>query len=971
MRQKGYRFLISKLGAEQKGEIILITLAFMLLGFILVVPLVSYMGTGLKSGMEYDTKAQDLYSADAGIEDAIWQIKYEHLDSSLSDPSNYDKFDFSTEWTYTMPEQANGSETDITIQNVWVPYGISTPATATARGIANEPRLMVTGGMVSGTTDEYHILITYYPETGESLAIDSMGIWLPPGFSYNSGSSNFEQAEGEDYYSVPGTPVKHKGGQAIVWDFASVPILSFPDVDTLDSPMTVDLTFAFTAEKSGSRPDAVSWIETSGVEDFPYCWDYDVRVFKIVSESGGTEIETYLAKSEIRKMSGSLAGDYYATGNSLMRDAYYDYGHIRDTWLDPVNHSSSVSFNEIPEDSTIAAAYLYWTGWKSEANITQVDPLDPENCSNFDSWEETDTVWGTGSESSDSFFQATDNTLSRDLSLSSNIDLSAYSGSRVAVCWDQKILRPVDLQVFYDDCSSTTNWTAGDAWSVYNEEFRGHYTGSDTQYTERTIELTNPVDLSPYSAETVKISWSQDEGGTLEYYDELHFSVYRADTGWSSYIRAFRDDDPASSYTYTIPADYLTGQFKIKFYIKGFTDSYEYCYVDDVKIFRVITPVYSGDDGLDFSIYNPDTGWSPYIQAFRGDIGTSWTDYFYFLPPQYVSTSFNIRFHLAGCSDAGEFACIDNIVLKVTTADTSVFLNINGQRVYFLNNLPEAGTDEEITADTFDTLLNLTSSYSGTVYKGFSYACFKDVTELVRYFSNGADPEGDPPAFGDGNGSYTLGGVDATLGIDGGDYQLAHAGWSLIIIYNNPETYGHQLFLYDRFSYCDDYTDLDFDQSSSPGPGGNISGFVIPSKLEGEGDSDVAAKITCFVGEGDNWLYPDFIALNAPAGYWDGTLDPEDIPNTYKLFDGQSSALSNTSSAPNNVWNGLSATCSADGIDVDTFEITWGRGLISEVDTTAHIDIYTDSGNWNLVYIILSFRSEVTIGGSLTYLIRG
>jgi hypothetical protein len=39
-------------------------------------------------------------------------------------------------------------------------------------------------------------------------------------------------------------------------------------------------------------------------------------------------------------------------------------------------------------------------------------------------------------------------------------------------------------------------------------------------------------------------------------------------------------------------------------------------------------------------------------------------------------------------------------------------------------------------------------------------------------------------------------------------------------------------------------------------------------------------------------------------------------------------------------------------------------------DTSAQIDLPTDVDNWNIMYIILSFRSETTTGGSMSYLIR-
>ena len=66
----------------------------------------------------------------------------------------------------------------------------------------------------------------------------------------------------------------------------------------------------------------------------------------------------------------------------------------------------------------------------------------------------------------------------------------------------------------------------------------------------------------------------------------------------------------------------------------------------------------------------------------------------------------------------------------------------------------------------------------------------------------------------------------------------------------------------------------------------------------------------------------------------------------------------------------MSVGISAQGIDVDTFNVTWASGLISAGDTSARIDIYTQIDIYNLVYIILSFRSQTTTGGAITYLIK-
>jgi hypothetical protein len=113
-----------------------------------------------------------------------------------------------------------------------------------------------------------------------------------------------------------------------------------------------------------------------------------------------------------------------------------------------------------------------------------------------------------------------------------------------------------------------------------------------------------------------------------------------------------------------------------------------------------------------------------------------------------------------------------------------------------------------------------------------------------------------------------------------------------------------------------------------------------------------AATLTCFVGEGDEYWTGDYLAFN-------GT----------KLWDGIT-CTSNSASYPNNVWNERSVGMQWDGIDIDTFYITWASGLLEAGDTTAHIDMVSPQDHWNLIYMILSVRSETTTGGTTHYIIR-
>jgi len=143
----------------------------------------------------------------------------------------------------------------------------------------------------------------------------------------------------------------------------------------------------------------------------------------------------------------------------------------------------------------------------------------------------------------------------------------------------------------------------------------------------------------------------------------------------------------------------------------------------------------------------------------------------------------------------------------------------------------------------------------------------------------------------------------------------------------------------DRFRYSDHFSNIDFDDDGTPG--GTLSGFLVPDPVDGETN---AATITVFVGEGDNYYPGDQFIFNSAA-----------------LSDGFSST---------NVWNGRSIELVQDGVDIDTFSIPWNSGLLQPGDTAAHIDLPTQIDIWNLVYIIVSFRSQITSGGTIDYLIR-
>ena len=78
-------------GRGESGQALLLVVILLLVGTLIVVSLLGFMGTGLIAGQVFEKRMAELYAADAGIEDAIWQIitKATGLPAEGDDPMEY------------------------------------------------------------------------------------------------------------------------------------------------------------------------------------------------------------------------------------------------------------------------------------------------------------------------------------------------------------------------------------------------------------------------------------------------------------------------------------------------------------------------------------------------------------------------------------------------------------------------------------------------------------------------------------------------------------------------------------------------------------------------------------------------------------------------------------------------------------------------------------------------------------------
>jgi hypothetical protein len=402
MRAEVRKIAVKRLMRDEKGQALVLTLLLLLIGSLIVTPVLGLMGTGVKSGRVYEQKDNEIYAADAGVEDAMWRIRYDDNNSTLLKDvlgGGYNEYDYSSTYPYQYNLSVNDKDVAVNISNVWIPEGISTPDPVTAREIAegtpgNPPKLMIIG-YPDAAASTYDIKIVYYYQGSSALNVKTIGIWLASGFEYVMGSSDFEKASGQ-LHSVPNVSL-YKGGCAVVWNFVSpYPLLSSFTGGTLGPPLVKTFKFQYTGPE-GQIPELVaSWIGIDGVvpgTTYSCSWDDSIRLYKIVSKAGDIRIEAYGAKTKFRKIKSAVSGDYFGTGNSFITGMEDPYNNIH--YLLRRSASATVATNDnddtlgIPSDATIDAAYLYWTGW------IDWNTYDPPNSGSQTKYPSGDTIGGS------------------------------------------------------------------------------------------------------------------------------------------------------------------------------------------------------------------------------------------------------------------------------------------------------------------------------------------------------------------------------------------------------------------------------------------------------------------------------------------------------------------------------------------------------------------------------------------------
>jgi len=176
---KMIKTVLSKLIKEEKGQILTMVLALLVLGSLLIAPALVNASATLIAGRMYNERSSQLYAADAGVEDALYKL-YKQWDNP-NIPKNNGTWIPAQTWSYTL-SPLNGKTTTVTIDGITgnatdKSYKITAIATGTGstkiEAYTELGSLFINNAAVCGGTITTHGTVTIqYPDGSDAPVID-------------------------------------------------------------------------------------------------------------------------------------------------------------------------------------------------------------------------------------------------------------------------------------------------------------------------------------------------------------------------------------------------------------------------------------------------------------------------------------------------------------------------------------------------------------------------------------------------------------------------------------------------------------------------------------------------------------------------------------------------------------------------------------------------------------------------------
>jgi hypothetical protein len=975
--EKGKRTAKRLLRGQSGFSTLVTVLVIMALGAIVITPVLAFVVTGQRAGATHKETTHRYYAADTGIQDGMYKVSSGDLPLWMKDDWDESVYSHAADddTLYQLPDQVNGNDVTVRIQAMWLLEGLETPSADQHRTPDND---LVTVSNIIGAGQLQVVIVCGSPTT---TSLNRIGVWIPQGFGYTVGSSTLEMLPESDPAHCHPTVSEWRNGHTVIFDYGTpVAFDDFPGVTGSRMVLSFDYT------PGPGMTTCWSWCRTTGTNP-KLAWSDDIKLYQV--ESKATNPETGQSTSVIshtmtnESIGTYLAyyGDYAATGNGLMRDADHE-GYYRERLYKETPGEVSV----IPTSGDAKRILLYWSGWK-----TFPEDVFYGGSTDVDAWPQEDQ---------DRLQALAANYRVDKVSLRIEYNSHNYVIGTVTVDPDNGFDKSTVLP--NGSPSSPNGWSYGCKADV-TELVKDYFEDIGVDFVGNGKYWIGHADLgaSPPDTDTIQGIWGSSssnvfivgDSGTILRYDGTDWTtqssgitrsfkgVWGSGANYAGGDRVYAVGERRNVRMYNgstwTSIDSSTSSTSATLYGVWGTGASDVFVVGSSGTIRrwggsSWTAMTSGTTQELRGIWGSGGNWAGgdrvYAVGLRGSSaatirrydGTNWASVTTGAPRVDLygvwGTAWNNVFAVGASGTILRYNGTTWATMGVPSGFTSTLYGVwgsganyaGGDRVYAAGadgrvlQYNGSGGWSEMVSGCIEHLYGAWGSGPSDVYAvGVSTGTASTILHYDGSVWNAVTSGYQVYGWVNNHSGETVVGQTAYRLGDNTYNQWANGAWSVVVLYTSPVTLAHQMYLYDTFGYWNSNDDRTFD----------IEGFLAPAGIASESD---AVRITCFVGEGDSVYTGDNIYLNGHQ------------LNTF---------ASGNALASNNVWNGVSNSGGVtgfppDSIDIDTFTIDGHSGWIMPADSSATVRLRTGTDIWNLVYMILSFRSDKVGSGLVTYIVK-
>ncbi|MDD4860297.1 MAG: hypothetical protein PHR56_08895 [Dehalococcoidales bacterium] len=242
--------LLSRLAKNERGQVLPIMLAMLALGSLIIIPSLDYASTNLTAVKIAEKKAKAVYTAEAGVADAIWQIRY----TSPTMP-----------YTYQI-DDINGMSVRVAVEGVTTIAGQEIGPTGVHGGWLKIEKT------VSYASGVYTITLTMTNNGDGNMRIDEVLVVIPSNLQYLEGSTSGQLTTQDP--EVIGTPDL---GITIFWSLQ-------PDYYIINKNDSAVHTYQLTGLPDIPGAEGHSVVKATR-EDVGTVWDADSRPYSITAQA--------------------------------------------------------------------------------------------------------------------------------------------------------------------------------------------------------------------------------------------------------------------------------------------------------------------------------------------------------------------------------------------------------------------------------------------------------------------------------------------------------------------------------------------------------------------------------------------------------------------------------------------------------------------------------------------------------------